>query len=48
MKDICAGTRTRSEVVHESLEQYREVFIRTSQQIDVLRAVSPNPHNPRC
>ncbi len=40
MKEICAGTKTRNDVVHESLEQYREVFIKTSQQIDVLKAVS--------
>lgn len=40
MKAICAGTKSRSEVVHESLEQYREVFVRTSQQIEVLKAVS--------
>ncbi|KAI9824145.1 MAG: DNA topoisomerase [Phylliscum demangeonii] len=38
MKDICAGTRTRADVVHESLEQYREVFVRTAQQIDLLKA----------
>ena len=40
MKEICAGTKSRSDVVQESLEQYREVFIRTSQQIHVLKAVS--------
>ncbi|KAI9822017.1 MAG: DNA topoisomerase [Thelocarpon impressellum] len=38
MKEICAGTKSRNDVVHESLEQYREVFVRTSQQIDVLKA----------
>ena len=40
MKEICAGTKSRNDVVHESLEQYREVFVRTSQQIHVLKAVS--------
>ncbi len=39
MKEICAGTKHRSDVVHECLEQYREVFILTSQRIDVLKAV---------
>ncbi|KAI9852659.1 MAG: DNA topoisomerase [Thelocarpon superellum] len=38
MKAICAGTKTRPDVVHESLEQYREVFVRTSQQIHLLQA----------
>ncbi|KAI9835111.1 MAG: DNA topoisomerase [Sclerophora amabilis] len=38
MKDICAGTKSRTEVVNQSLEQYREVFIRTQQQIHVLKA----------
>lgn len=40
MKAICAGTKTRNQVVQESLEQYREVFVKTSQQIDVLKNVS--------
>lgn len=40
MKAICAGTTNRNDVVHESLEKYREVYIRTVQQIDVLKAVS--------
>ena len=39
MKDICAGTKHRSEVVHECLEQYREMFVRTSQQINLLKDV---------
>ncbi|KAI9816446.1 MAG: DNA topoisomerase [Pycnora praestabilis] len=38
MKEICAGRKSRTEVVHESLEQYREVFVKTSQQIEVLKA----------
>jgi DNA topoisomerase-3 len=40
MKAICEGTRTRNDVVQQSLEQYRAVFARTTQQMDVLRAVS--------
>jgi DNA topoisomerase-3 len=39
MKDICEGRKTRNDVVQESIDQYREVFTRTSQQIDVLKAV---------
>jgi len=41
MKAICEGRSTRADVVHQSLEQYREVFIRTNQQIGVLKDVSP-------
>lgn len=40
MKAICAGTTTRNDVVHQSLEQYREVFVRTTRQINVLKEVS--------
>ena len=39
MKAICNGTETKSEVVQTSLEQYREVYIRTVQQMSVLQAV---------
>ncbi|MCJ1366569.1 DNA topoisomerase [Acarospora aff. strigata] len=38
MKEICAGTKSRNDFVHETLEQYREVFVKTQQQIDVLKA----------
>lgn len=38
MREICAGTKTKRDVVHESLEQYREVFVKTQQQIGVLKA----------
>jgi DNA topoisomerase III len=40
MKEICAGTRNRREVVQETLEQYREAFVMTMRQISVLKAVS--------
>ena len=40
MKEICAGTKRRGDFVNETLEQYREVFVRTQQQVDVLKAVS--------
>lgn len=39
MKEICAGTKTRNDFVHETLEQYRVAFIRTQQQVELLRAV---------
>ena len=38
MKEICAGTKTRNDFVQETLEQYREVFVRTQQQVEVLKA----------
>jgi len=40
MKAICAGTRSQHDVVHESLEKYREVFYTSLQQMDVLKGVS--------
>lgn len=40
LKDICAGRRSRNDMVHETLEQYRDAFVRTQQQAEVLKAVS--------
>lgn len=40
MKAICEGRTTRQEVVQQNLEQYRAVFHRTTQQINVLKSVS--------
>ncbi|KAF2802960.1 DNA topoisomerase III [Mytilinidion resinicola] len=37
MRAICAGTATRSDVVHQNLELYRAVFMRTAQQMNVLK-----------
>ncbi len=39
MKAICEGQTTRNDVVQQNLEQYRAVFNRTTQQINVLKAV---------
>ncbi|KAF2875472.1 DNA topoisomerase [Massariosphaeria phaeospora] len=40
MKAICEGRSTRHDVVQQNLEQYRAVFNRTAQQINILKAVS--------
>jgi hypothetical protein len=59
MKAICDGTITRHDVVQQNLEQYRAVFVRTMQQMDVIKAVSlrtarlggtmtTNLHHRRC
>jgi DNA topoisomerase-3 len=37
MKAICEGLKSRMEVVQESLEQYREVFVKTQRDILVLK-----------
>ena len=37
MKAICEGRKTKAEVVHESIEEYREVFGTTQRNIGVLR-----------
>jgi hypothetical protein len=39
MKAICEGRTTRHDVVQQNLEQYRAVFNRTMQQINVLKSV---------
>ena len=40
MKAICEGRKTRREVIDETVEQYRAVYVRTQQRLDVLRTVS--------
>lgn len=42
MKAICEGRTTRNDVVQQNLDQYRAVFNRTVQQINVLKSVSPD------
>ena len=39
MKAICEGRKTRREVIEETVQQYRAVYVRTQQRLDVLRAV---------
>jgi hypothetical protein len=48
MKAICDGRTTREQVVQQNLEQYRTVFNRTAQQINVLKSVSQFPHIGLC
>jgi hypothetical protein len=48
MKAICEGSKSRSDVVQESLGQYREVFITTSRRIDVLKAVCRHTLSAPC
>ncbi|EGP87686.1 DNA topoisomerase 3 [Zymoseptoria tritici IPO323] len=40
MKAICEGRKTRRQVVEETIEQYRDVYMRTQRQLGLLRAVS--------
>ena len=37
MKAICEGRKSRNDVIQESLEQYREVFVKTQREINVLK-----------
>ena len=37
MKAICEGRKTRTQVVQESLDQYREVFVKTQREINILK-----------
>jgi DNA topoisomerase-3 len=43
MKAICEGRKTRREVVEESLNQYRDVYLRVQQQLPKLHDVSSSP-----
>ncbi|KAJ5748455.1 uncharacterized protein N7511_010151 [Penicillium nucicola] len=38
MLEICSGTKTRQEVVQQSLDMYREVFIHTQRRINMLKS----------
>jgi DNA topoisomerase-3 len=38
MRDICDGNKSRREVVAESLEMYRGVFVHTQRRIELLKA----------
>ena len=38
MRDICAGNKTKQQVVHESLDMYHEVFIHTQRRIEMLKS----------
>jgi len=40
MKAICNGQTTKAEVVHETIEQYRDVYARMLRHPEVLRTVS--------
>ena len=39
MKAICDGRKTRQEVIHETVEQYRNVYMQTQQRLEVLKTV---------
>lgn len=40
MKKICEGQMERHDVVHSTIEQYREMFLRAKQQSRLLKDVS--------
>jgi DNA topoisomerase-3 len=39
MKAICEGRASRGDVVRQSIEQYRAVYVRTREQMGVLKEV---------
>jgi DNA topoisomerase-3 len=39
MKAICEGRASRGDVVQQSIEQYRAVYVRTREQMSVLKEV---------
>jgi len=40
MVQICEGTKTKQDVIAQTLEEYREVYVRTRQQMLPFIAVS--------
>ena len=43
MEAICAGQMTKNEVVQQTCDEYRDLFIRTRQNMNVLINVSLVP-----
>lgn len=43
MKAICEGRKSKREVVQESIDQYRDVYLRAQRQLPVLQDVSRMP-----
>jgi hypothetical protein len=39
MKAICEGRKTRQEVTRDTINQYRAVYVRTQQRLNVLKEV---------
>lgn len=39
MKAICEGRKTKSEVIHETIEQYREVYLLSQRRMNALTTV---------
>ena len=39
MKETCAGRKSRNDMVHETLERYRDAFVRAQQQVELIKAV---------
>jgi DNA topoisomerase-3 len=39
MEKICTGERTKGDVINETVEEYREVYMRTKQQFNTLVTV---------
>ena len=40
MKAICEGTQTKGDVVYANIKQYQSVYIRSAQQVNVIKSVS--------
>jgi DNA topoisomerase III len=40
MKAICDGNKSRNDAVIESIDQYKEMYLKTARQIDMLKTVS--------
>ncbi|CAF9909035.1 MAG: DNA topoisomerase [Heterodermia speciosa] len=44
MREVCAGTKSRNDFLHETLDRYRDAFVRIQQQVAMLRAVRDPYH----
>jgi DNA topoisomerase IA len=40
MKAICEGRKSRREVIDETINQYRTVYVRTQQRLNVMKEVN--------
>lgn len=43
MNQVCEGIKTKQEVIDETLEEYREVYVKTKLEFDTFVAVRRPP-----
>lgn len=48
MTQICEGVKTRQQVIEETLDEFREIYIKTKQGFNTFADVSARNDNESC